>query len=173
MKTALITTLVLSVGAIGSHGADFRAQHRLQQVNRTSIGFFTAGQASAAVAHLRAHVLPEPGPDGAALALAQSLIDVASSLYNQRRLDLARTALAEAMQISAPLLAGTSRAPAARRAALLSSLGLLQEEVAFDFPQAARLYDDAVALDPAHRQHAQRKRALAGKHSSSAPANGR
>lgn len=173
MKTAFLATLALAAGVIDAQAADRRAQLLPQLVNRTSIGLFAAGQAPAAVAHLRAHARPEPGPDGAALALAQSLIEVAGVLYNQRRLDLARAALAEALQISAPFLAGSSAASAPRRAALLSSLGLLCEEVAFDFAQAARLYDAAVSLDPKQRQHVQRKRDLTAKRASVPAADAR
>lgn len=173
MKTVLLATLAFVAGAIDAPAADRRVQLPPQQVNRTSIGFFAAGQAPAAVAHLRAHARPEPGPDGAALALAQSLIEVTGVLYNQRRLDLARVALAEALQVSAPFLAGSSAASATRRAALLGSLGLLCEEVAFDFAQAARLYDDAIALDPKQRQHAQRKRDLAARRASVSAAGAR
>ena len=135
-------------------------------LKRQTVELFLSGKSSAAVALLQSNssLRPAPGVEGATVALVQSLVEVATTLYNERRLTSAREVLSHALAAAEPVVTGRSAAAAAQRAALLSSLGLLSEHVAFDQRRAEAFYDAAAALDPSDRLHRDRKQALVHKY---------
>lgn len=143
--------------------APSNSQKSEAQAKRSAIELFKTGQSAAAVAHLRNNIAPDAGSDGAATALTQSLIEVSHYFYNQRRLDLAKEASIQAASAGASVVNGRSSASESRRAALLSSLGVLSEEVERDYRKAESLYSSAAALEPANPMHSARKQAVAEK----------
>ncbi|MBM3852328.1 MAG: hypothetical protein FJ399_04140 [Verrucomicrobia bacterium] len=160
-RIALFALFAANIPTVFAAAAD--PQRSALQARRTAIGLFASGQSAAAVAHLRTYLPPEAGPDGATTALVQGLIEITHSFYNQRRLNLAREVVAQAIVAADPVLAGRSAAPAVRRASLVSSLGLLSEEVLLDLRRAEGLYDAAAALEPTNSLHRARKQAVVNK----------
>lgn len=161
MKTLISVILFAFASAPVLCAADLRSPG--VRLKRSTADLFATGNPTAAVAQLRNSVTPAPGTDGATVALVQGLIDLAASFYNQRQLKLARDVASQAFTAAEPILSGRSAASVIQRAGLLSSLGLLAENVALDLRRAESLYDQAATLAPADRIHADRKRAVLAK----------
>jgi hypothetical protein len=118
------------------------------QAKQTATDLFVSNNADAAVAHLKTAVAAESGPDGDVTAVVQALVEMASKLYNERQIGLAREVLTKAIAEADSILKGKSKAATRRQSELLANLGILIERVLFDPKSAERYYDAAMATDP-------------------------
>jgi hypothetical protein len=134
-----------------------------QTVNTKVIELFAAGQSTAALAYLQANTPPESGAGGATTAQVQALVDITCTLYNQRRLSLAKEVLVQALTVSEGLNGARSVVPDQRRATLFSGLGVLSERVLLDLPRAEAYYTAAATLSPSDPVHEARKQAVMDK----------
>lgn len=163
IPSSMKPTLLIALGMLFLGGPVLQAaapHAEIRRAKRTAITLFSEGKGSAAVAHLRAVIVPEIGADGTATALTGQLIDLANHFYNRRELTLAGDVLSHAFEVADPILKQSSVAPAKKRAALVGALGVLTENILADGASAESLYAAAAAIDPSEPRHRERLSAV-------------
>src|SRR4051812_44590951 len=103
MKRYLFLFIVMALPLIA---APKKTTDASQPARATATDLFKQGKTAEAVAHLRADLQPDVGPDGTTTALVQGLVEIANTFYNQRQTALARQVAQQAIAAADSIVKG-------------------------------------------------------------------